>query len=99
MAVPIDGMAVPIDGMAVPVDGMATSVDGMATSDGMANCFCGMGICFGGMTSRTDAGCSSFRFDDLDAVHFVATSDSVDDVHSFNHLAEDRIAAIQMRLR
>src|SRR5438128_1767511 len=39
------------------------------------------------------------RLDDFDAVHLVAARDAVDHVQPFDDLAEDGVAAIQMRLR
>ena len=36
----------------------------------------------------------SFRLDDLNALDFVAASDSIDNVHAFRHLAEDCVTAI-----
>jgi hypothetical protein len=38
-------------------------------------------------------------FNDLRALNLVAASDSIDDLHAFNHLTEDRVAAIEMRLK
>jgi hypothetical protein len=37
----------------------------------------------------------SFRFYDLNALDLVAASDSIDYVHAFDHLSEDRVAAIE----